>query len=96
MGAETATLPGSDVAATVVDYARNHNLSKLVMGRDSTRLWRPWQRAFAERVGRLAPDLDVIQVGCEDGRETHEPQKKLVDDLRERIKTPWPSYAKSC
>lgn len=94
MGAETAVLADSDVAATVVDYARSHNLSKLVVGHGSTHLWKPWQRAFSERVGWIAPDLDVIRIGSKDGRESRGPQKNIADDLRERMQTPWPSYAK--
>ena len=95
MGAETVTLSGSDAAATIVDYARSHNLSRLVMGHGLSRLWKPWQRPFSERVCRLAPDLDVIQVGREDGRGNHEPKKNIADDLRERLTAPWQSYVKS-
>lgn len=95
MGAETATLAGSDAAATAVDYARSHNLSRLVMGHDRPRSWQPWRRGFADRVARLASDLDVVQVGREEGKENYVPSRTLVDDLRERMKTPWPAYAMS-
>ena len=33
-----------------------------IVGRDHVRAWRPWYRSFADRVGKRAPDLDVIQV----------------------------------
>ena len=95
MGAETAALAGSDAAAIAVDYARSHNLSKLVLGRGNTRSWKPWQRTFLDRAGRLAPDLDMIQVGRDTGSENRASPISLADDLRDRLKTPWPAYAKS-
>ncbi len=66
LGAETATLSADDAVATVVDYAREHNLSRVLVGRDHPRRWRPWYRSMAERVGHAAPDLDVVQVARND------------------------------
>lgn len=64
MGAETATLPGSDVAETVSQYARNHNLAKILIGRSQRKnIFR--QRTLIERIGKFAPDLDVIQIARE-------------------------------
>lgn len=72
MGAETATLPGNDIGDTVTQYARSHNLAKILIGRSHAR--RPlWQRALffrqslAERVGKLAPDLDVMHIARDAG-----------------------------
>jgi two-component system sensor histidine kinase KdpD len=62
LGAQTATLSGNDADQLAIKYARDHNLSKIVVGRDHRRLWRPWYRSFADRVGQRAPDLDVLQV----------------------------------
>jgi two-component system sensor histidine kinase KdpD len=61
MGAETATIPGNDVAEAVAQYARNHNLARIVIGRSHSRM-SFWQRSLAVRVGTLAPDLDVIHI----------------------------------
>ena len=67
LGATTAVIADADVAASVVDYARNHNLSKLVIGRDpARRLW-PWQRSSGQKLAMLAPDIDLIEVGRTDG-----------------------------
>jgi two-component system sensor histidine kinase KdpD len=61
-GAVVATLPAQDAAAGVVDYARKHNLTKIVIGRETAiRRW-PWQRGFAVRLARLSPDIDVVTV----------------------------------
>src|SRR5277367_44052 len=67
LGADTAVIAASDVAASVIAYARNHNLSKLVIGRDpKRRLW-PWQRSSGQKLAMLAPDIDLIEVGRTDG-----------------------------
>ncbi|WP_248919948.1 two-component system sensor histidine kinase KdpD [Pseudomonas entomophila] len=65
LGAQISTLSGHDVGETLVKYARQHNLSKLILGRDDRR--RPWYRPhrLADQVGRLGADLDVIQVSLQ-------------------------------
>ncbi len=63
LGATTAVLPSSTVAAAVVEHARQHNLSKIVMGYRPASLWRPGA-TLAQQVGRLAPDVDLIEIGA--------------------------------
>jgi two-component system, OmpR family, sensor histidine kinase KdpD len=66
LGATTAVIASSDVAQSVVAYARKHNLSKLVIGRDpARRLW-PWQRSSGQKLALLAPDIDLIEIGQND------------------------------
>jgi two-component system sensor histidine kinase KdpD len=66
LGAETATIPGNEVAEAVAQYARNHNLARIVIGRSHSRM--PLlQRSLATRVGTLAPDLDIIHIAREEG-----------------------------
>lgn len=62
LGASTATLSGARVEEEVVTYARAHNLSRVLVGRDEPPAWRFWRRSMADRIGRIAPDMDVIQV----------------------------------
>ncbi|MCC2954394.1 DUF4118 domain-containing protein [Massilia sp. IC2-477] len=62
LGATTATVADGEVAQAAVDYARSHNLSKIALGRSHLR-W-PWQRQVARRLARLAPGLDLIEVGA--------------------------------
>jgi two-component system sensor histidine kinase KdpD len=63
LGATTAVISNPEVAESVVTYARKHNLSKLVIGRDpARRLW-PWQRSSGQRLALLAPDIDLIEIG---------------------------------
>jgi two-component system sensor histidine kinase KdpD len=67
LGATTAVIAAADVATSVIAYARNHNLSKLVIGRDpARRLW-PWQRSSGQKLAMLAPDIDLVEVGRTDG-----------------------------
>ena len=69
LGAKTASLPGQEPAQTIVDYARSHNLTKVVIGRVHSSAWMIWRRPFADRIGLLAPDLDVIQIAREEAAE---------------------------
>jgi len=67
LGATTAVIADADVAMSVVSYARDHNLSKLVIGRDpARRLW-PWQRSSGQKLALLAPDIDLVEIGRTDG-----------------------------
>jgi len=90
-GAVTAVLSGSDLAATIVRYAHEHNLPRVVLGRETGRLRGPWRRRLAEAVGALADDLDILQVALSArdgaaarGRKTSVHQKDTI---------PWASYA---
>src|SRR5271170_6616416 len=67
LGATTAVIADADVASSVIAYARSHNLSKLVIGRDpARRLW-PWQRSSGQKLALLAPDIDLVEIGRDVG-----------------------------
>ena len=61
LGASTAVLAGADIGAAIVDYAREHNLSKIVLAR-GRRTW-PWSIPYIRRIAGLAPDIDLIELG---------------------------------
>jgi two-component system sensor histidine kinase KdpD len=61
LGATTATLAAPQAAPALVRYAREHNLSRLVVGRQ-VRRW-PWELPLAEQIANQAQDLDVLQLG---------------------------------
>jgi two-component system, OmpR family, sensor histidine kinase KdpD len=63
LGAKTAVLSGNDAAAAIVEYAHVHNCSKLVVGRAQAQSGWAWRSDLARRVGALAPDVDVIEIG---------------------------------
>ena len=67
LGAETATLSGQDPVEAVLDYARRHNLSRIVVGRSTRARWRlPGREPFSRRLGAHAPDIDLIAVAREE------------------------------
>ncbi len=61
MGAETAVLAEPDLVDAALDYARAHNLGKIVIGRRA-RPQRRWWGQFMRRLGERAPDIDLIAV----------------------------------
>jgi two-component system sensor histidine kinase KdpD len=92
-GAITAALSGSDLAATVVRYAHEHNLPKVVLGRDTGRLRRPWRTNLAEAVGALATDLDLLQVAlpARDGTASSR-QGEAATSVHQKDDFAWKSY----
>lgn len=76
LGAETVTLTGTGVAATVLDYARTQNVTKLFVGKTRTPRWRRWLRTgVVEELLEGSGDIDVylIQGGDEGRGATHFP-----------------------
>jgi len=62
LGATTAMLSASAAAPALVRYAREHNLSRLVMGRPARR-WRwPGQQSLGDAIEAEVDDLDVLRV----------------------------------
>lgn len=61
LGATTAVLPGSDIAQEIVTYARSHNFSRIILGRNHSS-W-PWRKPHAQRIAGYAPDIDLIETG---------------------------------
>lgn len=61
LGASAAVLPAQAIAPALVGYARQHNLSKLVLG-PARPAWWP-RRALGQAIAALAPDIDRIEVG---------------------------------
>ncbi|RTL39635.1 MAG: DUF4118 domain-containing protein [Burkholderiales bacterium] len=62
LGARTAVLSAPEVAQALVGYAREHNLSRLVVGRRES-AWRwPGRLTLADALNRQAEDMDVLQV----------------------------------
>ncbi len=90
LGATTATLSAPAVAPALVRYAREHNLSRLVMGR-AHRRWRwPWQHTIGEAIEAEAADLDVLRVALPRNVETRDEEVRPQASPR-RIH--WKGYA---
>lgn len=62
LGAETTTLSGQDIADTLLEYARSHNVTRLVVGKSRPRRLHPWRQSPLQRLTQLAEDMDVVMV----------------------------------
>jgi len=87
LGAETVTLTGTGVAATVLDYARERNVTKLFVGKTRTPRWRRWLRTgLVEELLEGSGDIDVYLIqGDDEGR-------KPAAVPRPSPPIPWPGY----
>ncbi len=63
LGAETVTLTGDGVAATILDYARSQNVTKLFVGKGHSPRWRRWLGAgVVEELLEGSGEIDVYLV----------------------------------
>lgn len=74
LGAQTTTVPGHAIAEGLILHARSHNLSRLVVERPPRMLgWRRlWGTPLSDRLGYLAPDVDVIEIAPEESGASEE------------------------
>jgi two-component system sensor histidine kinase KdpD len=101
LGATTAVVASADVAGSVVSYARAHNLSKVVIGRDAQRRLWPWQRSSGQRLALLAPDIDLVEIGRVSGEPDHAPRgtpslpmtESTERRMRKRLRYLWSAFA---
>lgn len=93
LGAETATLSGPDAVEPVLDYARRHNLGRIVVGRSTRTRWRlPGREPFSRRLGAHAPDIDLIAVAREESAARRPAATPLEPHEEVRTKTPLRGY----
>lgn len=64
LGAETATLSDPSEEQAVLRYAREHNLGKIIIGRRTEQHWK-LRGSFADRLGKLGPDLDLVIIALD-------------------------------
>lgn len=89
LGAETSVLAGSDLAATLVAYARSRNVSQFVLGAGRPGPFRGLGRVpLAVRLARLADDIDCYCVALDEPDPDESPARQarslLFDDEDER------------
>ncbi|HXD07104.1 MAG TPA: two-component system sensor histidine kinase KdpD [Burkholderiaceae bacterium] len=94
-GADTATLAGNALAATIVKYAHQHNLSRVVLGRDTGRWPVIWRNTLAEAVGALGPDLDVIQIALPARERGLSRRRAVLDEVSAAGTARWRPYLMS-
>ena len=60
---ETRVIPGKDTAAALVDFARAHHITQIFLARPQQQRRLPFHRSLAQKVVRLAEEMQVIVVG---------------------------------
>ena len=89
LGATAVTQSASDVASGLIRYARDHNLSRLVLGRAPRKWYWPWKKSTAQKIEMQADDLDILQVSVPQQAVFHIPFL-LMPSLP--TKTEWKGY----
>ena len=90
LGAEAVTLPGQSVAEAVLEYARKHNITKVIAGKSLHPGWREWFRSpIVQQLIRASGPIDVYVISAE-------AVKAPVLDRRGWLPhRPWRRYAQS-
>jgi two-component system, OmpR family, sensor histidine kinase KdpD len=91
IGGKTATLTGTQVAEEVIDYAKKHNVTKIVMGRPIRPRWQELLKgAVVDKVIRKSGPIDVYVVSASPAGKG----KKAVREMP-KVAGAWQDYAKS-
>ena len=96
LGAATAVLAASDVATELVAQAQALNCATLVVGRPAPPDWRTlWRgRSLTRRLARLAPTLDIVEVGdARSSRRLVPAVPRSDEDAAAAWYGSWPRYA---
>lgn len=63
LGAKALTLPGHNVAAATLTYARHHNITKIIAGKPLRPRWREWlQASIVDRLIRQSGTIDIYVI----------------------------------
>jgi two-component system sensor histidine kinase KdpD len=87
LGAKTAILTGETVREAIVDYANEHNIATVIVGRGPARRL-PWMRSLSERIASTDESLDVIEIGrggADAGNPVEAPAMKPADTEGSRV-----------
>ena len=91
LGAETHTLVGQNVAATVLEYARSRNVSKIIVGKTAQPVWR---RLFAgsvvDELLNASGKIDVYVIQGEEEADAPAPNRNDLPTRRTPIV--WSQY----
>ena len=77
LGATIAIAPGSSFAEAVLDYGREHNVTKIIIGKPLLGRWREWWRGtYVNDLIRRSGDIDVYVIS---GDEAAQGPRRRVD-----------------
>jgi two-component system sensor histidine kinase KdpD len=75
LGGHSLTLPGNSVAETVLQYARNHNITKIVVGKPFQPRWKEiLSGSVVDRLVRSSRNIDVYVISAEGSAGSARPQ----------------------
>ena len=78
LGAKVETAYGSTFADAVLEYARHHNITKIVVGKSRLSRWQEWLRgAFVDELIRRSGDIDVYVISGDAEQPTE--SKPVID-----------------
>jgi two-component system sensor histidine kinase KdpD len=88
LGAQTLTLSGATMSEAILAYARDRNVSKIVVGKPSRTLWqRILLGSIVDALVQGSGDIDVYVISG--GREASSPPEPV---RRRVLATDWPAY----
>jgi two-component system sensor histidine kinase KdpD len=99
LGATTVTLGAQQMSVTILEYAREKNVTKILLGKPTRKGWRRWLLgSVVDTVVREAEDIDVYLLGGERHRPGEAPviaRSRAYLGLPEsdKGKPRWPRYA---
>ena len=84
LGADAVTIPGHDIVGDILAFAREQNVTDIVIGSPAVRQWwRPWRRSVTHTLVDCAGDLPVhiapLPNGPRPGRQALAPRAPLRD-----------------
>jgi two-component system sensor histidine kinase KdpD len=86
---EVTTLTTDSAPAAVIDYARKHKITKVIVGRPTRPRWREWLRgSFVDQLLRRSKEIDVYVVSEENAK-----KEKTIPS--QSVRVPWRSYLTS-
>jgi two-component system sensor histidine kinase KdpD len=90
LGAKEVTSLTTDSAPdAVIDYARKHKITKVIVGRPTRPRWREWLRgSFVDQLLRRSKEIDVYVVSEENAK-----KEKTIPS--QSVRVPWRSYLTS-
>jgi two-component system sensor histidine kinase KdpD len=90
LGAETVTLSGQSISEEILRYARERNVSKIVLGKPNQPLWRrPFFGSITDALVQGSTETDVYIIS-----EQAPPHLPFVASARPQ-RTEWPAYSRA-
>jgi two-component system sensor histidine kinase KdpD len=91
LGAKSLTLPGRSIAETIIDYARRHNITKIIAGKPVRSHWFDFlHNSLVDQIIDLSSNIDVYVISS-----AAEPTQSVVIPATLQPHRPWNRYLQS-